>query len=48
MDVLDGPGWQYSEKFLIHSGAQVRMNDSRHGWVALLCPYPARAEATNW
>ena len=38
VEVLDGPGWQYSEKFIIHSGAQVRMNDSRHGWVRVSLP----------
>ncbi len=38
VEVLDGPGWQYSEEFIIHSGAQVRMNDSRHGWVEVSLP----------
>ena len=38
VEVVDGPGWQYSEKFIIHSGAQVRMNDSRHGWVRVSLP----------
>ena len=38
VEVLDGPGWQYSEEFIVHSGAQVRMNDSRHGWVEVSLP----------
>ena len=38
VDVPDGSGWQYSEKFIIHSGAQVRMDDSRHGWVEVSLP----------
>ena len=38
VEVLNGPGWQYSEEFIIHSGAQVRMNDSRHGWVEVSLP----------
>ena len=38
VEVLNGPGWQYSEEFIIHSGAQVRMNDSRHGWFEVSLP----------
>ena len=38
VEVVNGPGWQYSEEFIIHSGAQVRMNDSRHGWVEVSLP----------
>ena len=38
VEVLDGPGWQYAEEFIVHSGAQVRMNDSRHGWVEVYLP----------
>ena len=38
VDVMDGPGWQYSGKFIIHSVAQVRMNDSRRGWVEVSLP----------
>ena len=38
VEVRDGPGWQYSEEFIIHSGAQVRMTDSRHGWVEISLP----------
>ena len=38
VEVVSGPGWQYSEEFIIHSGAQVRMNDSRRGWVEVSLP----------
>ena len=38
VEVVDGPGWQYAEEFIIHSGAQVRMNDSRLGWVEVSLP----------
>ena len=38
VEVVNGPGWQYSEEFIIHSGAQVRMNDSRNGWVRVSLP----------
>ena len=38
VEVRDGPGWQFSEEFIVHSGAQVRMNDSRHGWVEVSLP----------
>ena len=32
VEVVSGPGPQYSEEFTLHSGAQVRLTDSRHGW----------------
>ena len=38
VEVLDGPGWQYPEEFIIHRGAQVRLIDSRHGWVEVSLP----------
>ena len=38
VEVLDGPGWQYSEEFLVHSGAQVGIVDSRDGWVEVSLP----------
>ena len=38
VEVRDGPGWQFSEEFIVHSGAQVRMNDSRNGWVEVSLP----------
>ena len=36
--VLSGPGPQYSEEFALHSGAQVRLVDSRHGWLQVALP----------
>ena len=38
VEVLKGPGSQYAEEFIIHSGAQVRLTDSRHGWVRVSLP----------
>ncbi len=38
VEVLDGPGWQFSEEFIVHSGAQVQVNDSRNGWVEVSLP----------
>ena len=38
VEVLDGPGEQFSEVFALHSGAQVRIIDSRHGWVGISLP----------
>ena len=38
VEVLDGPGWQFSEEFIVHSGAQLHMNDSRNGWVEVSLP----------
>ncbi len=36
--VLSGPGPQYDEEFALHSGAQVRLVDSRHGWLQVALP----------
>ena len=38
VEVLSGPGSQYPDEFIIHSGAQVRLVDSRHGWVRVSLP----------
>ncbi len=38
VEVLDGPGEQFREVFALHSGAQVRIVDSRHGWVGIALP----------
>ena len=38
VEVLNGPGTQYSEAFTLHSGAQVRLTDSRHGWLEVALP----------
>lgn len=38
VEVLSGPGSQYADEFIIHSGAQVRLVDSRHGWVSVSLP----------
>ena len=38
VDVVSGPGPQYSEEFTLHSGAQVRLTDSRHGWWRVALP----------
>ena len=38
VEVLSGPGTQYSEAFTLHSGAQVRLTDSRHGWLEVALP----------
>ena len=38
VDVVSGPGPQYSEEFTLHSGAQVRLTDSRHGWWRIALP----------
>ena len=38
VDVLDGPGQQFTEVFALHSGAQVRIVDSRHGWLGISLP----------
>ncbi len=56
VDVVSGPGPQYAEEFTLHSGAQVRVTDSRHGWVRVALPggelqgwVPANAlEAVGW
>ncbi len=38
VEVLSGPGTQYREEFALHSGAQVRLVDSRHGWLQVALP----------
>ena len=38
VEVLSGPGTQYSEAFTLHSGAQVRLVDSRYGWLQVVLP----------
>ena len=38
VEVLSGPGAQYEEVFSLHSGAQVRLVDSRHGWLQVALP----------
>ena len=38
VDVVSGPGPQYSEEFTLHSGAQVRLTDSRNGWWRIALP----------
>lgn len=38
VEVLSGPGPQYSEAFALHSGAQVRLVGSRHGWLQVALP----------
>ena len=38
VEVLSGPGRQYEEEFALHSGAQVRLVDSRHGWLQVALP----------
>lgn len=36
--VLSGPGTQYSTEFTLHSGAQVRLVESRQGWRRIALP----------
>ena len=36
--VLSGPGTQFPREFALHSGAQVRLVDSRHGWLQVALP----------
>ena len=38
VEVLSGPGPQYAEEFALHSGAQVRLVDSRPGWLQVALP----------
>ena len=45
VEVLSGPGPQYIEEFALHSGAQVRLVDSRHGWRQVTLP---GAELQGW
>ena len=37
-DALSGPGPQFAGEFTLHSGAQVRLVDSRHGWLQVALP----------
>ena len=45
VEVLSGPGPQYIEEFALHSGAQVRLVDTRHGWLQVALP---GAELQGW
>ena len=38
VEVVGGPGPQYPEDFTLHSGAQVRVAESRHGWLRIELP----------
>ena len=38
VEVVSGPGPQYPEEFTLYSGAQVRVIDSRHGWLRIELP----------
>ncbi|MXY44102.1 MAG: hypothetical protein F4Y50_08645 [Dehalococcoidia bacterium] len=38
VEVVSGPGEQYDTEFTLHSGAQVRLIDSRQGWVRIALP----------
>ena len=38
IEVVGGPGPQYAEEFALHSGAQVRVAESRHGWLRIELP----------
>ena len=38
VEVVSGPGPQYSEEFTLFGGAQVRVTDSRHGWLRIELP----------
>ena len=38
VEAVDGPGSQYGTEFTLHSGAQVRVVDSRKGWVMVELP----------
>lgn len=38
VNVMSGPGEQYEVEFKLHSGAQVRLVDSRQGWVRIALP----------
>ncbi len=38
VEILDGPGVQFDDVFSLHSGAQVRLTDSRHGWLQIALP----------
>ena len=38
VEAVDGPGSQFGTEFTLHSGAQVRVVDSRKGWVMVELP----------
>ena len=38
VEIVSGPGPQYPEEFTLYSGAQVRVTDSRHGWLRIELP----------
>ena len=38
IEVVGGPGPQYPEEFALHGGAQVRVAESRHGWLRIELP----------
>ena len=38
VEVVSGPGPQYTGEFALHSGAQVRVADYRHGWFRIELP----------
>lgn len=38
VDILSGPGMQYSTEFTLHSGAQVRLVEFRQGWRRIALP----------
>ena len=38
VDALNGPGFQYTEEFTLHGGAEVRLVDRRQGWLQVALP----------
>ena len=38
VDALNGPGFQYTEEFTLHNGAQIRLLDTRQGWLHVALP----------
>ena len=38
VEALSGPGFQYAEEFTLYSGAQVRLLDTRQGWLQVALP----------
>ena len=38
VEALSGPGFQYAEEFTLHGGAQVRLLDTRRGWMEVALP----------
>ena len=56
VEIVSGPGPQYAASFTLHAGAQVRLTDSRHGWLRIALPggelrgwVPTHAiEAVGW